>query len=269
MKGLQQYTKELVSRGYGYYIDGLCLLNKEELDSLLENELKVMPGHKSKFNTLLKELKRDMEFKDKNFNRQYLDPADRAIKNPTASNKISKKTQNLDTNKENFSQNRNKQKSSRIKEMGIDYFLDSADISREQSELIDEIFQGFGNSSSNNVSNNHYYSNSGTNVRGNAIIGAKNPYNANPKENLANSARQRAMPANRPSKTAPNTNFDGNEKLGGTARGNKFENRNTSGPYGQGNPKNQYNVKNKTFYGPTGTAQLDYDLGGIPQNNYL
>jgi hypothetical protein len=135
-----------------------------------------MPGHKSKFMTLLKELKRDMEFKDKNFNRQYLDPTDRAIKNPTASNKIPGKAMYPVDNKENLSQNR-KHKTTRIKEMGIDYFLDSADISREQSELIDEIFQGFGNASSNNVSNN-YYNNSGSHVRRESNnTGADNIYN--------------------------------------------------------------------------------------------
>ena len=48
-KGLQQYAKELISRGYGYYVDGLTLLSKEELDILLERELNVMPGHKQKF----------------------------------------------------------------------------------------------------------------------------------------------------------------------------------------------------------------------------
>lgn len=53
--GLQQYTKELVSRGFGYYTDGLCLLDEGEFSTLLRS-LKVLPGHGERFRQLRSEL---------------------------------------------------------------------------------------------------------------------------------------------------------------------------------------------------------------------
>lgn len=53
--GLQQYTKELVSRGFGYYTDGLCLLDEGDFSTLLKT-LKVLPGHGERFRQLRSEL---------------------------------------------------------------------------------------------------------------------------------------------------------------------------------------------------------------------
>ena len=63
-RGLQQYTKELVSRGYGYYLDGLCCLDDEDFDNLLNN-IKVIPGHSERFRQLRRDMMSEMITKDK------------------------------------------------------------------------------------------------------------------------------------------------------------------------------------------------------------
>ena len=63
-RGLQQYTKELVSRGYGYYLDGLCCLDEEDFEVLLK-AVKVVPGHSERFRQMRRDLMSDLIVKQR------------------------------------------------------------------------------------------------------------------------------------------------------------------------------------------------------------
>lgn len=64
VKGLQQYTKSLVARGYGYCIEALALIEDNLFEELLD-EIKTLPGHQNKFKKLREELLTDLKFKEK------------------------------------------------------------------------------------------------------------------------------------------------------------------------------------------------------------
>jgi len=50
--GLQQYTRELIIRGYGVNISKLALLRDNERQKLFE-DIKVLPGHTTKLNKII------------------------------------------------------------------------------------------------------------------------------------------------------------------------------------------------------------------------
>jgi len=50
--GLQQYTRELIIRGYGVNISKLALLRDSERQKLFE-DIKVLPGHTTKLNKII------------------------------------------------------------------------------------------------------------------------------------------------------------------------------------------------------------------------
>lgn len=68
-RGLQQYTKELVSRGFGYYVDGLSLLDEDDFEGLLRG-IRVMPGHSERFRQLRSDLVGDVIERQRNKARQ-------------------------------------------------------------------------------------------------------------------------------------------------------------------------------------------------------
>ncbi|KAL4455711.1 hypothetical protein ABPG74_003121 [Tetrahymena malaccensis] len=59
LQNLQQYARELISRGYGYDLKKFNYLNQNQLDTLL-NEIRVQPGHKTKLIDLLDLISNEM-----------------------------------------------------------------------------------------------------------------------------------------------------------------------------------------------------------------
>lgn len=50
--GLQQYTRELIIRGYGVNISKLAMLRDADRQKLYE-DMKVLPGHTTKLNKII------------------------------------------------------------------------------------------------------------------------------------------------------------------------------------------------------------------------
>lgn len=127
----------------------MALIEEDLFEELLD-EINVIPGHRNKFKKMRTEILHDLKFRDKQrkmkrYEREGEEFQQKQLRNQASGKIKGRTTEDLETEEpDSWGSNTGNKKlrQSNIKEIGFDYFMDSADLSREQQELIEEMFYG-------------------------------------------------------------------------------------------------------------------------------